>query len=139
MLKNVLPMFLSKNFVVSGLKFRSLIHFELIFIYGISEMTVTQLCPTLRPHGLYSPWNSLGQNAGVGGFSFLQEIFPTQGSNPGLPHCRQIFYHLSHQGTPYGIRECSNFIILHVPMQFSKHYLLNRLLFSFVFSCLLCL
>ena len=45
---------------------------------------------SLRPHGLYSPWNSLGQNTGVGSLSFLQEIFPTQGSNPGLPHCRQI-------------------------------------------------
>ena len=65
-------MFLSKNFIVTGLTFRPLIHFELIFIYGISEMAVTQLCPTLRPHGLYSPWNSLGQNAGVGGLSFLQ-------------------------------------------------------------------
>ena len=32
--------------------------------------------------------------------SLLQEIFPTQGSNPGLPHCRQILYHLSHQGSP---------------------------------------
>ena len=40
-------------------------------------------------HGLYSLWNSPGQNTGVGSLSFLQEIFPTQGSNPGLPHCRQ--------------------------------------------------
>ena len=30
----------------------------------------------------------------------LQRIFPTQGSNPGLPHCRQMLYHLSHQGSP---------------------------------------
>ena len=43
----------------------------------------------LRPHGLYSPWNSLGQNTGVGSLSLLQGLFPTQGSNPGLPHCRQ--------------------------------------------------
>ena len=48
----------------------------------------------LQPHGLYSPWNSPGQNTGVGS---LQGIFPTQGSNPGLPHCRQILYQLSHQ------------------------------------------
>ena len=52
----------------------------------------------LRPHGLYSPWNSLGQNTGVGSCSLLQGIFPTQGSNPGLPPCRQILYYLSHQG-----------------------------------------
>ena len=40
----------------------------------------------LRPHGLYSPWNSPGQNTGVGSLTFLQGIFPTQGSNPGLLH-----------------------------------------------------
>ena len=39
---------------------------------------------SLRPHGLYSPWNSPGQNTGVGSLSLLQGIFPTQGSNPGL-------------------------------------------------------
>ena len=46
------------------------------------------------------PWNSPGQNTGVGSLSLLQGIFPTQGSNPGLPHCRRILYHLSHQGSP---------------------------------------
>ena len=55
---------------------------------------------SLRPHGLYSPWNSPGQNTGVGSLSLLQGIFPTQGSNPGLPHCRRILYQLSHQGSP---------------------------------------
>ena len=55
---------------------------------------------TLRPHGLYSPWNSPGQNTGVGGLSILQGIFPTQGSNPGLPHSRWILYQLSHKGSP---------------------------------------
>ena len=39
---------------------------------------------SLRPHGLYSPWNSPGQNTGVGSLSLLQGIFPTQGSNLGL-------------------------------------------------------
>ena len=51
---------------------------------------------SLRPHG--SPWNSPGQNTGVGDFSLLQEIFPAQGLDQGLPHCRQILYCLSHQG-----------------------------------------
>ena len=46
------------------------------------------------------PWNSPGKNAGVGCHSLLQEIFPTQGSNPGLLHCRQILYCLSHKGNP---------------------------------------
>ena len=40
------------------------------------------------------------QNTGVSSLSFLQGIFPTQGSNPGLPHCRQILYQLSHSGSP---------------------------------------
>ena len=63
-----------------------------------SEVKVAQLCPTLWPHRLYSPWNSPGQNTGVGSLSLLQRIFQTQGSNPGLPHCRQILYQLIHKG-----------------------------------------
>ena len=55
---------------------------------------------SLQPHGLYSPWNTPGQNTGVSSLSLLQEIFPTQGSNPGPPHCRQILYQLSHKGSP---------------------------------------
>ena len=55
---------------------------------------------SLRPHGLYSPWNSPGQNTGVCSFSFLQGIFPTQGSNPGLLHYRWILYQFSHKGSP---------------------------------------
>ena len=46
-----------------------------------------------------------GQNTGVGSFSLLQGIFPTQGSNPGLPHCRRILYQLSYKGSPR-ILEC---------------------------------
>ena len=49
---------------------------------------------------LYRPWNSPGQNTGVGSCCLLQGIFPTQGSNSGLLHCRQILYQLSHQGSP---------------------------------------
>ena len=55
---------------------------------------------SLQPHGLYSPWNSPGQNTGAGSLSLLQGIFPTQGSNPGLLHCRRIVYQLSHKGSP---------------------------------------
>ena len=65
---------------------------------------VSQLCPTLsnsmdcsRP-GSFVHGNSPGKNTGVGFHALLQGIFPTQGLNPGLPHCRQILYHLSHQG-----------------------------------------
>ena len=55
---------------------------------------------SLPPHGLYRPWNSPDQNTGVGNLSLLQGIFPTQGSNPGLLHYRQILYQLSHKGSP---------------------------------------
>ena len=54
----------------------------------------------LWPCGLYSPRNSPGQNTGVGSLFLLQEIFPTQGSNPSLPHCRWILYQLSHKVSP---------------------------------------
>ena len=54
----------------------------------------------LWPHGLYSTWNSPGQNTGVGSLSLLQGIFPTQGLNPSLPHCRRILYQLNHKGSP---------------------------------------
>ena len=47
-----------------------------------------------------TPWNSPGQNTGVGSLCLLQGIFPTQGLNPGLPHCRWILYHLSHKASP---------------------------------------
>ena len=57
------------------------------------------------PHGLYSPWNSPGQNTGVGSLSLLQGSFPTQGSNPGLPHCRRTLYQLNHKGSPSKVRD----------------------------------
>ena len=55
---------------------------------------------SLRPHGLYNPWDSPGQNIGVDSLSILQGISPTQGWNPGLPHCRSILYLLNHKGSP---------------------------------------
>ena len=63
-----------------------------------SEAKVAQSCLTLCDPIDY-PWNSPGQNTGVGTLSLLQGIFPTQGLNPGLLHCRQIVYQLSHQGS----------------------------------------
>ena len=64
--------------------------------------SVAQSCPTLCDPTHYSlPGSSVhgespGKNTGVGCHALLQGIFPTQGSNPGLPHCRRILYHLSH-------------------------------------------
>ena len=53
---------------------------------------------SLWPRGLYSPWNSPGQNSGVGSIPLSRGIFPTQGLNPGLLHCRWVLYQLNHQG-----------------------------------------
>ena len=69
------------------------------------KVKVAQSCLTLCNPMDGSPWNSPGKNTGVGSLSLLQEIFPTQRSNPGLPHCRWILYQLSHQGSPR-ILEC---------------------------------
>ena len=87
--------------------------YNIILVSGVQhnlwEWSESESCSvmsdSLWPHGLYSPWNSLGQNTGVGSLSFLQGMFPTQGSNPGFPHCRQILYQLDHKGSP-SILEC---------------------------------
>ena len=55
---------------------------------------------SMWPHGLYGPWNSPGQNTGMGSYSLLQGIFLTQESNRVLLHCRQSLYQLGHQGSP---------------------------------------
>ena len=59
------------------------------------KVKVTHLCPTEL-----CPWNTLGQNTGVGCRCLLQGIFPTKGLNPGLLHCRRNLYQLSHKGSP---------------------------------------
>ena len=67
---------------------------------------VTQLCPTLcdpmdcSPPGSFVQGDSPGKNTGVGCHALLRGILQTQGSNPGLPHCRCILYRLSHKGSP---------------------------------------
>ena len=70
-----------------------------------TKVKVAQSCLTLPPHGLqparlFCPWNSPGKNTGVGSCSLLHGILPTQGSNPGFLHFRQIVHHLRHQGIP---------------------------------------
>ena len=59
--------------------------------YHLDEVSesCSVMSDSLQPHGLYSPWNSPGQNTGVGSLFLLQGIFPTEGSNPGLWHFGQ--------------------------------------------------
>ena len=71
-----------------------------IYIYESESESDSALSDSLWSHGLYSPWNSPGQNTRVGSLSLLQGFFPTQELNPGLLHCRQILYQLSHKGSP---------------------------------------
>ena len=67
---------------------------ELTFSFESESVSHSVVSDSLRLHGLHSPWNSPGQNTGVGSLSLLQGIFPTQGSNPGLPHCRRVLNQL---------------------------------------------
>ena len=54
----------------------------------------------LQPTRLLCPWDFPGKSSEVGCHALLQGIFPTQGSNLGLPHCRQILHQLSDQANP---------------------------------------
>ena len=72
----------------------------LSFLHLSESGSCSAVSDSLQPHGLHSPWNSLGQNTGVGFLFLLQGIFPTQGSNPVLPHCRWVLYRLSYQRSP---------------------------------------
>ena len=97
---------------ISSLKRKTLISFSAYFLIGLFLSNMSNMyevkwsesrsvvSDSLWSIGLYSPWNSLGQNTRVGSRSLLQGIFPTQGSNPGLAHCRPILDQLSHQGSP---------------------------------------
>ena len=77
-----------------------------IWLYSYVLCLVAQSCLTLCDPmdcslpGFSVHGDSLGKYIGVGCHTFLQGIFPTQGSNPGLPRCMWILYHLSHQGSP---------------------------------------
>ena len=79
----------------------SILHKLLCFYNHLSESeSRSAVSDSLQPRRLYSPWNSPGQNTGVGSLPFLQEIFPIQGSNPDLLHCRWILCQLSHRRSP---------------------------------------
>ena len=72
---------------------------------GEESVSRSVVSDSLQSHGLeparvLSPWDFPGKNSRVGSHSLLQGIFLTRGWNPGLLHCRQILYHLSHQGSP---------------------------------------
>ena len=61
------------------------------------KVKVTQSCPTLCDPWTLESMEFSGENTGAGSLSLLQGILPTQGSNPGLRHCRRILYQMSHR------------------------------------------
>ena len=97
-----LPSAIQKHFRASKLisHLMPTVHFTRLTQSRHESESRSVMSDSLQPHGLYSPWNSPRQNTGVGSLSLLQGIFLTQGSNPGLPQCRQILYQLSHRGSP---------------------------------------
>ena len=106
----------NENFLSLSPFFRTLT----IKYFNESESEVTQWCLTLQPCGLsrarlLHPWYFLGKSTGVDCHFLLQWIFPTQGSNPGLPHCRQILYHLSQEGSSVLIL-CPNYKCFNIKM-----------------------
>ena len=99
----------------------------LVFMYGCENWIIKKaesvsrsvMPDSLRPHGLqpsrlFCPWDFPGKDIGVGCHFLLQGIFPTQGSNPGLQHCRQILYQLNYKTSSFShllfssiIKHCS--------------------------------
>ena len=84
------------NFLIHSTTDGHLSHF---YLWKWKKVKVAQSCPTLCDL-MDCPWNSPGQNTGVGSLFLLQGIFPTQGLKPGLPHCRWTLYQLSNKGSP---------------------------------------
>ena len=123
MSSSVLPMFSSKSFVVSGLTFRCLLHFE--FIGSEGKVSCLQ---SGRPG--FSPW--------VGKILWRRKWHPTPVLLPGKSHGQRSvvgYSPLGHKESDtterlhsfHGVRKCSNLILLHVTVQFSQHHLLKRL------------
>ena len=97
----------------------------------VSRSVVSDSCDPhrLHPSSFLCPWDPPGKNTGGGCRLFLQGIFPTQGSNPGLLHCRRILYHLRHQGSPQTSKNGNHFycVNLHIVLTIQKIF--------FLFSC----
>ena len=79
-------------------------HRQILYCLSYLLLSHSVESDSLRPHGLYparllSLWDSLGKNTEMGCHALVQGIFPSQGSNPGLLHCRQILYSLNHLRT----------------------------------------
>ena len=88
-------------FIANSFNTHTVRKLESLFLYIYIYLSCLVRSNSLQSHGPYSPQTSPGQNTGVGSLSLLQVIFPTQGQNPGLPHCQWILYQLSTKGSPH--------------------------------------
>ena len=90
---------------------------KILYVVTVS-VPVAQLCPILcdsmdcSPLGSSVHGDSPGKNTGVGSCSLLQGFFPTQGLNPGLPHCRQILLPSEPPGKPVTVGNLVEFLLL---------------------------
>ena len=107
--ENLFAMWSNFNFFVIKKTLHNMpISFSLIIwgcVFGCVCISRSVMSNSLQPHRLwptrlFCAWDSPGKNTAMGCHFLLQRIFPTQGSNPSLPHCRQTLYRLSHQGSP---------------------------------------
>ena len=115
-------LFKNSHFHTFPLNFRSMICYQLCVYVCVTHSVVSD---SLQSHGLKAtrllcPWNSPGMNTGVGSLSLLQGIFPIQGLNWGLLHCRWILYQLSYQGSPVmSILIMKSFLMIQIHPSFS--------------------
>ena len=108
----ILDIFLDCWYIVAEFcKFLSNFFRCLCAVFCLVSQSCLTLCDSMdySPPGCSGHGDSPGKNTGVGCHALFQGTFPTQGSNPCLPHCRQILYCLSHQGSP-GVSTVVNFI-----------------------------
>ena len=112
-LRSCKPSGVTKQYIYTHINTYTYIHICVLCL-------VAQSCPTLfNPMGCSPPGSSVhgdspGKNTRGGCHALLQGIFLTQGSNPGLSHCRRILYHLSYQGNPYTYIHTHIYTYIHI-------------------------
>ena len=111
----------------------------LLYVFFFWKWSCSVVSDSLRPHGLYPTrfhrqWDFPGTNTGVGCHFLLQEIFPTQGLNPGLPHCRQMLLPSEPPGKSPGIffLKCSLNNLWHTNIVTQTHTPILVLIYAFL-------
>ena len=114
-------------------------HFYFLYLLLVKLLSRVRLfaTPGMQPTRLLRPWNFPGKRTGAGCHFLLQGIIPTQGLNPGLPYCRQMLYHLSHQGSPSSSYvHTKMFFILTLQANYLELSIFKKYLFDSIVSSL---